>query len=279
MTFFGVSAGELALLAVAILLAGTLAGFFAGLLGIGGAALIVPVLYEVFRVLNVPDEVRFHLCIGTSLAFIVPTSIRSFLAHRAKGAVRMDVLRLWVIPIVIGVIVGALIAYVASVVFFKALYISFTVFMASKLLFGRESWRIADDLPKPPVTIGAGFLIGLVSALMGVGGGAFSAMFLTLFGQSIHVAVATSSAVGVFISVPGTIGYMLAGWQHQALMPPLSIGFVSILGFLLIAPTGVLAAPYGARLAHKLSKRRLEIAFGLFLLLVAIRFAASLVLA
>jgi len=276
MSFLGVPAGELALLAVAILVAGTMAGFFAGLLGIGGAALIVPVLYEVFRVLNVPDEVRFHLCIGTSLAFIVPTSIRSFLAHRAKGAVRMDVLRLWAIPVVIGVIVGAVVAYFASSAFFKVIYIAFTVFMASKLLFGRESWRIAGHLPKRPVTIGAGFLIGLVSALMGVGGGAFSAMFLTLYGQTIHIAVATSSAVGVFISIPGTIGYMLAGWQYQALMPPLSVGYVSILGLLLFAPASVLAAPYGAKIAHQWSRRKLETAFGLFLLAVAIRFLVSL---
>lgn len=276
MTFFGVPAGELVLLAVAILIAGTMAGFFAGLLGIGGAALIVPVLYEVFRLMNVPDEVRFHLCIGTSLIFIIPTSIRSFLAHRAKGAVRMDVLRLWAIPVVLGVIIGAVIAYFASSAFFKAIYIFFSVFMAFKLLFGRESWRIADHLPKPPVTIGAGFLIGLASSLMGVGGGAFSAMYLTLYGQTIHVAVATSSAVGVFISIPGTIGYMLAGWQHQALMPPFSVGYVSFLGLLLFAPASVLTAPYGAKIAHQWSRRRLETAFGLFLLAVAIRFLFSL---
>jgi uncharacterized membrane protein YfcA len=276
MSLFGVPAGELALLAAAILIAGSLAGFFAGLLGIGGAALIVPVLYEVFRLLGVPDEVRFHLCVGTSLAFIVPTSIRSFMAHRAKGAVRMDVLRLWAAPIVLGVIVGAVVAYFASSAIFKGIYISFSIFMAMKLLFGRESWRIADHLPKPPVTIGAGFLIGLASSLMGVGGGAFSAMFLTLYGQTIHVAVATSSAVGVFISVPGTIGYMFAGWQHQALMPPLSVGYVSFLGLLLFAPASVLFAPYGAKIAHQWSRRRLETAFGLFLLAVAIRFLYSL---
>ena len=276
MTFFGVPAGELALLAVAILIAGSLAGFFAGLLGIGGAILIVPVLYEVFRLLNVPDDVSFHLCIGTSLAFIVPTSIRSFFAHRAKGAVRMDVLRLWAVPVVLGVIVGAVVAYFASSAVFKSIYIVMTVAMALKLLFGRESWQIADHLPKPPVTIGAGFGIGLLSALMGVGGGAFSTMFLTLYGQTIHVAVATSSAVGVFISIPGTIGYMLAGWQHQALMPPLSVGYVSFLGLLLFAPASVLTAPYGAKIAHQWSHRRLETAFGLFLLVVAIRFLFSL---
>ena len=276
MTLFGVPAGELALLAVAILVAGTLAGFFAGLLGIGGAALIVPVLYEVFRLLNVPEEVRFQLCVGTSLAFIVPTSIRSFLVHRKKGAVRMDVLRLWAIPIVIGVIGGALIAYVTTSTIFKLIYIVFTVAMAARLLFGRENWRIAGDLPKAPVTVGAGFVIGLISALMGVGGGGFSTIFLTLYGQTIHIAVATSSAVGVFISIPGTIGYMLAGWQHQALMPPLSVGYVSFLGLLLFAPVSVLAAPYGARLAHRWSRRQLETAFGLFLLAVAIRFLFSL---
>ncbi len=276
MTVFGFPAGELALLAVAILVAGTMAGFFAGLLGIGGAALIVPVLYEVFRLLNVPEEVRFHLCVGTSLAFIVPTSIRSFLVHRTKGAVRMDVLRLWAVPVVIGVIVGALIAYVASSAIFKSIYIVFTVAMAARLLFGRESWRIAGHLPKPPVTIGAGFVIGLISALMGVGGGGFSTIFLTLYGQTIHVAVATSSGVGIFISIPGTIGYMLAGWPYQALMPPLSVGYVSFLGLLLFAPASVLAAPYGARLAHQWSRRRMEMAFGLFLLAVAIRFLFSL---
>ena len=144
--------------------------------------------------------------------FIVPTSIRSFLAHRDKGAVRMDVLRLWAVPVVIGVIVGALIAYVASSAIFKLIYIIFTVAMAARLLFGRENWRIADHLPKAPVTVGAGFVIGLVSALMGVGGGAFSTMFLTLYGQTIHIAVATSSGVGMLISVPGAIGYMIAGW-------------------------------------------------------------------
>ncbi len=276
MTFFGVPAGELALLAVAILVAGAMAGFFAGLLGIGGAVLIVPVLYEVFRLLNVPDQVSFHLCIGTSLAFIIPTSIRSFFAHRARGAVRMDVLGLWAVPVVLGVIVGAVVAYFASSAVFKSIYIVFTVAMAARLLFGRESWRIADHLPKPPVTIGAGFVIGLISALMGVGGGGFSTIFLTLYGQTIHVAVATSSGVGIFISIPGTIGYMLAGWQHQALMPPLSVGYVSFLGLLLFAPVSVLAAPYGARLAHKWSRRRLEMAFGLFLLVVAIRFLFSL---
>jgi uncharacterized membrane protein YfcA len=273
---FGVPLSELALLAVAILVAGTLAGWFAGLLGIGGAALIVPVLYEVFRLLNVPDEVRFQLCVGTSLAFIVPTSIRSFYAHRKSGAVRMDVLRLWAIPTVLGVIIGGVIAYVGSSAFFKIVYVTFSTLMALKLLFGRETWRIGPELPGKPGIVGVGFAIGLISTLMGVGGGAFSAMFLTLYGQTIHVAVATSSGIGVLISIPGVIGYMIAGWPQQALMPPLSVGYVSFLGLALFAPAAVLAAPHGARLAHSWSRRRLERAFGVFLLLIALRFLYSL---
>jgi uncharacterized membrane protein YfcA len=272
----GVPLNELLLLAVAILIAGTAAGLFAGLLGIGGAALIVPVLYEVFRLLAVPDEVRFQLCVGTSLAFIVPTSIRSYLAHRKSGAVRMDVLRLWAAPVVLGVVAGSFVAYVASGAFFKVVYATMSTLMALKLLFGRESWRIGDRLPGAPATVVTGFGIGLISALMGVGGGAFSAMFLTLYGQTIHVAVATSSAVGVFISLPGMIGYMIAGWPQQTLMPPFSVGYVSFLGLVLFAPAAVLAAPYGAWLAHSWPRRRLEKAFGLFLILVAVRFLYSL---
>jgi uncharacterized membrane protein YfcA len=272
----GVPLNELLVLAAAIVIAGTAAGWFAGLLGIGGAALIVPVLYEVFRLLGVPDEVRFQLCVGTSLAFIVPTSIRSFYAHRRSGAVRMDVLRLWALPIVLGVVAGSFIAYVAPGAFFKIVYAAMSVLMALKLLFGRETWRIAEQLPGAPVTLASGFGIGLLSALMGIGGGAYSAMFLTLYGQTIHVAVATSSGVGVLISVPGTIGYMIAGWPHQALTPPFSVGYVSFLGLALFAPAAVLAAPYGARLAHSWPRRRLEKAFGIFLILVAARFLYSL---
>jgi len=148
--------------------------------------------------------------------------------------------------------------------------------MAMRLLFGRENWRIADQLPGTPVIAVVGLGIGVISALMGIGGGAYSALFLTLYGVSIHRAVATSSGVGVLISLPGVIGYMIAGWPQQALMPPLSVGYVSFLAVALFAPTSVLAAPYGAKLAHSWPRRRLEVAFGIFLLIVAFRFLASL---
>lgn len=276
MTILGIPAGEFAVLVGAILIAGTLTGIFAGLLGIGGAAISVPVMYEVFRVLGVADEVRMQLCVGTALALIVPTSIRSYYAHKAKGAVDDNLLRIWALPIIGGVGIGSVIAYFASSTVFKLLFVIFATLMALKLIFGRENWRIADQLPGTLTIAVVGLAIGVISALMGIGGGAYSALFLTLYGVSIHRAVATSSGVGVLISLPGVIGYMIAGWPQQALMPPLSVGYVSFLAVALFAPTSVLAAPYGAKLAHSWPRRRLEVAFAIFLLIVAVRFFASL---
>ncbi len=125
--------------------------------------------------------------------------------------------------------------------------------------------------------IAYGFFIGLAASLMGISGGSISNMILTLHGKPILQAVATSAGLGVPITIAGTIGYLLAGLPQQSLMPPLSIGFVSLIGFALMAPVSSLTAPYGARLAHALSKRQLEIAFGCFLLVVCVRFVVSLV--
>jgi uncharacterized membrane protein YfcA len=272
----GISVGELALLAGAILVAGLVSGLLAGLFGIGGTTVIIPVLYEIFRLLGVSDDVRMQLSIGTALAVTVPTMIRAYYAHRAKGAVLNDALRLWAIPAALGVAVGSYVAYIAPAAVFKTTFMLFAIFMALRFLLGRDDWRAGDKLPGTLGMVLAGFTFGCLATLVGVAGGSFSTLFLTLFGTSFHVAVATSSGLGLIIGVPATIGYMSAGWAYQSMLPPFSVGFVSILGVLLIAPASVFAAPYGARLAHRLSKRKLEVAFGLFLLLIASRFAASL---
>ena len=148
--------------------------------------------------------------------------------------------------------------------------------IAAKLLFGRDTWRLGDDLPAGMAMALYGFVVGLGASLMGISGGSISNMILTLHGKSIHKAVATSAGLGVPITIAGTIGYLLAGLPQQALMPPLSIGFVSLVGLVLMAPISSFLAPYGARLAHAMPKRRLEIAFGIFLLLVSARFVVSL---
>ena len=274
---FGVPLGEIALLVAGIVASGVVTGLLAGLFGIGGGAVIVPVLYEVFRILDVPDEVRMQLCVGTSLAIIVPTNIRSYLAHRAKGAVDHQVVKLWVLPALAGIAIGSVVAAFAPAAVFRMAFVVMAGVIAFKLLFGRDSWRLADDFPGQPAMSAFGMLIGLSSSLMGVSGGSVSNMIQTLYGRSIHQAVATSAGLGVPISIAGTIGYMLAGLPHQALLPPLSIGFVSLIGVIVMAPVSSLVAPYGARLAHALPRRRLEIGFAIFLLVVCARFVASLI--
>jgi uncharacterized membrane protein YfcA len=270
--------GELAALSAALITAGVVTGLMAGLFGVGGGAVIVPVLYQVFQVLGVPEEVRMHLAVGSSLAIIIPTSIQSFRAHLKKGAVRLDVLKAWALPVVAGVMLGGVVAAYAPAVVLKLVFVAVATTIVIKTFSGRDDWRIADDLPGRAGLSAYGFGIGIASTLMGVGGGAMANMVFALYNKPIHTAVATSSGLGVLISLPGAIGYAIAGWPHLAVLPPLSLGFVSLIGVALIAPTAALAAPYGARLAHRLPRRKLEIAFGVFLTVVCLRFLADILL-
>jgi uncharacterized protein len=269
---------EFAWLAASVMLAGVVTGILAGLFGIGGGAIIVPVLFEVFRVLGVSEAVRMQLCIGTSLAIIVPTAVRSYREHKARGLVLSDVVRRWTLPSMVGVAVGSILAAFAPPDTFKAAFVLIACVIAAKLLVGGEGWVLGNELPGATAMTGYGFAIGLGSSLMGIAGGSLVTMTLTLYRKPIHSAVATAAGLGVPITLAGTIGYVLAGLPHHALLPPLSLGFVSIIGVGLIAPLSSWVAPTGARLAHRLPKRKLEILFGLFLLLIASRFMASLLI-
>lgn len=279
---FGIPYSDIAWLAAALLLAGGITGLLAGVFGVGGGAVVVPVLYELFLLLGIPADVRMPLCVGTSLAVIIPTSIRSFNAHRAKGVVDMTILRLWAVPVVLGVLLGSLIARHAPADLFKAVFVLVAGTASIRLLFGKDSWRISDVLPGTIAMRILGLLIGVLSALMGIGGGQLSNLFMTFYGRPIHQAVATSSGLGVLISIPGAIGYVYAGWPRAAefpevfaLQPPLALGYVSVIGAVLFIPTSIWTAPIGARLAHAMPKRKLEMAFGCFLALVCLRFVTS----
>ena len=279
----GIPYAELALLAAGLLVAGGITGLLAGLFGVGGGAVIVPVLYELFTTLGVPDDIRMPLCVGTSLAIIIPTSIQSFNAHRRRGAVDMSILRTWAIPAVLGVILGSLVARFAPAELFKWVFVLVAGASALRLLFGKDSWRLADDMPGKFLMRIYGLVIGVLSALMGIGGGQLSSLFMTFYGRPIHQAVATSSGLGVLISIPGALGYIYAGWPRAAEYPdvaaiqfPVALGYVSLIGLILFVPTSMLFAPLGVRVAHALPKRRLEMAFGLFLLVVAARFLFDL---
>ncbi len=272
----GMPIGDLIFLAVSLVVAGALTGLLAGVFGVGGGAVIVPILYEVFRVIGVPEEVRMPLCVGTSLAVIIPTSIRSFQAHRAKGLVDMSILKVWAVPAVLGVIAGSIVARYAPADLFKIVFVVVAVASALRLLFASDRWQLGTEMPGKVLMNVYGAIIGVLSALMGIGGGQLSSLFMTFYGRPIHQAVATSSGLGVLVSIPGALGYIYAGWPKMDILPPLSLGYVSFIGFLLFIPTSIWTAPIGARLAHRLSKRRLEVVFGLFLLAVAGRFLWSL---
>ena len=279
----GLNVSELLELAALLVAVGALAGFLAGVFGIGGGAILVPVFYECFRLAGVPLEVRMPLCIGTSLAIIIPTSISSFRAHYLRGAVDMAVLRVWAVPVVSGVILGSVIARYAPERLFKYVFVGVAWSAAVRLLFGRDSWRLGDTLPSGFLMKVYGGLVGLLSTLMGVGGGLFSNLLMTFYGRPIHQAVATSSALAVLISIPGAVGYIYAGWpvaprypEVAALQLPFAIGYVSLIGAALVMPTSLLTAPLGVKAAHALSKRRLEIAFGCYLFIVGGRFVVSL---
>jgi uncharacterized protein len=279
----GLNVSELLELALLLIALGALAGFLAGMFGVGGGAILVPVLYECFRVAGVPLEARMPLCIGTSLAIIIPTSIRSWRAHHTRGAVDMEILRQWGLPVLIGVILGSVIARYAPERLFKIVFVAVAWSAAARLFFGKDSWRISDDLPKGPLMQTYGFIIGLLSTLMGIGGGLFSNLLMTFHGRTIHQSVATSSALAVLISIPGAIGYVYAGWPAAARFPdvaalqlPFALGYVSLIGTVLVMPTGLLAAPLGVKAAHAMSKRTLEMAFGCYLLIVGSRFVVSL---
>src|ERR1700683_3883289 len=201
---FGVGLSEIIWLAVAIVIGGVVTGILAGLFGIGGGAVVVPVLYEVFGLLSVPDEVRMQLCVGTSIAIILPTTVRSYLTHREKGLVIPRVIRLWALPAVIGVACGAVIAAFAPPAVFKLAFVLIAGFIATKFLFAGDRWNLGTDLPGPVPMTAYGFAIGLAGSLMGVSGGSLSNIVLTLHGKPNHNAGGTSPGVCAPIPIAGT---------------------------------------------------------------------------
>jgi uncharacterized membrane protein YfcA len=268
------STNELMLLAAALIGAGVATGFLAGLLGVGGGAVITPVLYEVFSVLGVSSSVRMHLAVGTSLAVMAPTTLRAFAAHKARGGVDMPAFRRLAPAIVAGVALGAGVARYAPGTVLKGLWITFAILMSLKLLLGRDDWRLGDTLPKNWLVEAYAVFVGAVSTLLSIGGGAFVTMLLTLYGHSIRVAVGTSAGVGTLITLPGALGLMWAGWGQPGL-PPLSVGYDSLIGAALMIPSSVLAAPLGARVSHGISRRTLELAFAALLGTAGLNFLAS----
>jgi uncharacterized membrane protein YfcA len=253
---------------------GFLSGFLAGLLGIGGGAVVVIALYETFTFLGVEPSVRMHLATGTALALLAPTTFRSFTAHRGRGTVDMDLVRRLAPWIVAGSIGGVIVASRTGAAFLKWVWICMGSFLALRMLLGRDDWRLGPEIPKSLLVEAYAVFVGFVSALMSIGGGAFTTLLMTLYGRPLHQAVGTSSAFGPLIAVPAVIGFAVTGWANPGL-PPASVGYVSLIGAATMLPTGLIAAPIGARIAHGLPKRSLEIAFAVFMAAVVLRYLAG----
>jgi uncharacterized membrane protein YfcA len=263
--------GTLLAVAAMLLVAGLATGVLAGLFGVGGGAILVPVLFLSFTLIGVEEAVAMPLAVGTSLAVIVPTSISSARLHYSQGMVDMALVRVWAIPILIGVLGGAAIASYAKPWVFQLVFILVAGTNAAKLLLGKANWKVADDLPKGWLLRFIGLMAGLLSTLMGIGGAAITNLAMTLHGRGMHQAVATSAAIGVVISIPGAIGYAFAG-IGKAGLPLGSVGFVSLMGCALIVPATLLTTRIGVRMAHAMPRRTLEKAFGIFLIAVCLRF-------
>lgn len=252
----------------ALAAAGAGAGFIGGLFGVGGGVILVPALFYLFGVLGTPDEVRAHAAVATSLSTIIATSFRSLAAHRAAGAVDAVVLKAWTPWIAVGAAIGAVLAGVLDGAALLAVFGVAALVIAAQMAFGSPT-PIAAELPKGAARAGLGGLLGLLSAMMGIGGGAFGVLLMTVFGRPIRQAVATASGFGAAIAVPATIGYAIAGWGVHGL-PPGSVGYVNAPGFLALAALTAITAPVGARLAHSMPQRSLRRAFAAFLAITAL---------
>ena len=261
---------ELLTLATAMLLTGLVGGILAGLLGVGGGIVIVPMLELALQWLGVDASIRMHIAVATSLATIIPTSISSTRAHLKRQSVDISLAKNWAPWIFAGALLGT---YVASMVHGRVLsgiFAAVAFLVALKMILPLDNKTLSSATPRGPQMAPIPALIGFLSAMMGIGGGSLSVPTLTLFGEPIHRAVGTAALFGLFIAIPGALGFMISGYGNP-LLPVGSIGFVNLIGFALIAPTTVLAAPIGARLAHALDRCHLTLLFGCFLMIVAIR--------
>lgn len=262
--------GDMLTLAATMAVTGAAGGVVAGMLGVGGGIVIVPVLDVVLAAIGVDADVRMHVAVATSLATIIPTAIASSRAHAAKGMVDHAQLRRWGMAIFLGAIAGVILASQVSGKALSAVFGVVALLVAIKMLLPLDGRHIAESIPGGAAGQGIPFAIGGVSSMMGIGGGTLSVPVMTLFNFPIHRAVGTAALFGLLISAPATIAFIVTGWNVEHL-PPGNLGYVNLIGFAIIAPVSYVTAPWGARIAHALSKRALGVMFGLFLTAVAVR--------
>ncbi len=260
---------------IALLLAGFASGVLAGLLGVGGGIILVPVLFQTFILMGLPPSLQIHMAVGTSLAIICFTAWQSAKSHWQKGAVDSTILKSWGGFIIAGALSGAITARYIAPDGLKIIFAAFSLILGVRMMLSRDGGEGRHIGLPAFMQKAAASAIGFFSALMGIGGGTFSVPLLGVVGRNVHQAVGTSSAMGFLVAVPATLGFVVGGWGLPDL-PPFAFGYVYGLAMLIIIPTAMAGAPVGARLAHRLSRSTLTYIFAVFLLLGAARMIANL---
>ena len=256
-------------MAVLLVMIGGIAGVLAGLLGVGGGIVLVPAFFYTFQTLGYDGPQLMQICLATSLATIIVTSVRSVLSHNRKGAVDWSILRGWAPGIMLGAVLGMLAAASLRSSTLQGIFGVLGLSVASYLAFGRQHWRLGDAMPKGVKRAAMSPALGFMSVLMGIGGGSFGVPIMSLYGIPIHRAVATAAGFGVIIAVPSVIGFLFLHID-PAVRPPLTIGAVNLVAFAIVITMTTITAPLGVRLAHAMDPKPLKRIFALFLTLVAL---------
>lgn len=254
---------------ILLLVIGGVAGVLAGLLGVGGGIVLVPAFFYAFQTLGFDGPQLMQMCLATSLATIVVTSVRSVLSHNRKGAVDWTVLKGWMPGIVIGAVLGMLAAASLRSQTLQGLFGVLGIIVGLYMIGGRSTWRLGEAMPTGPLRAVQSVVLGFFSVLMGIGGGSFGVPLMSLYAMPIHRAVATAAGFGVIIAVPSVLGFLFLQIPPDQ-KPPLTIGAVNLVAFAVVIAMTLITTPWGVRLAHAMDPKPLKRAFGAFLLLVAL---------
>ncbi len=252
-----------------LMVIGGFAGVLAGLLGVGGGIVLVPAFYYAFQTLGYDGPQLMQMCLATSLATIVVTSIRSVLSHHKKNAVDWDILKGWAPGIILGALAGMLVAAGLRSNTLTAIFGVLGMVIGLYMGFGRAHWRIAHEMPGGVTRAVLSPLLGFLSVLMGIGGGSFGVPVMSLYGRPIHRAVATAAGFGLLIAVPSVAGFLLLEIAPET-RPPYTVGAVNLVAFGVVIAMTLVTTPLGVRLAHAMNPKPLKRVFAVFLTLVAL---------
>ncbi|MFK7938097.1 MAG: sulfite exporter TauE/SafE family protein [Roseovarius sp.] len=254
---------------ILLLVIGAFAGVLAGLLGVGGGIVLVPAFFYAFQTLGYGGPQLMQVCLATSLATIIVTSVRSVLSHNKKGAVDWDILRTWAPGIVIGAVIGVTVASNLSSTVLQAVFGVLGITVGLYMGLGRAEWRLGQFMPTGATRAVMSPGLGFLSVMMGIGGGSFGVPLMSLYNTPIHRAVATAAGFGVLIAVPSVMGFLLLSLD-PATKPPLTIGAVNLVAFCVVIAMTLITTPYGVKLAHAMDPKPLKRVFAVFLTLVAL---------